>query len=132
MGSPPPRNLRHQLEFSDRRPEIGLQRYPVHRNVPDLAMDDLTVGAGEFGKTLLIGAPMAPQQTVISRRLVEKQNELFGGTLALGRGADKGQPEAGLIAAHDIALEAAETVQIQHHGRTQLWHDLAGDRHASR
>ena len=48
-------------------------------------LHDLAVGAGEFGEALLVGALMAAQHGFVHQRLVEKQGELLGGALALGR-----------------------------------------------
>ena len=127
MARDPAGDLGDQHELADRRLDVGLQRHAADRDVHHFAMHDLAVGAGEFGEALLVGALVTAQHAVIHQGLVEEQDQLLGGAFALGRGADEGDAEAIAVAAHHIAFEAAETVDIEHDRRAGLGNDLADD-----
>jgi len=111
---------------------IGLERDPAHRHVHDLAIDDLAVGAGEFGKAFLAGAFVPAQDAVIHQALVEEQDQLLGGAFALGGRTDERHAEAIAVAAHHGTFEAAEAVDIEHKGGAGLGNGLTGQSRAAR
>ena len=76
-------HLRDQHELADGGADVGFEGNAAGGNIHHFAMNDLAVGAGEFGETFVICAFVAAQHRLSHQRLVKEQGELFGGAFAL-------------------------------------------------